>query len=449
MPSCSRDRSRLLKTLSSFVLSRSNHSRTLTAYASRFVLLAASLENVLSRRAEALSMTSDSLLQSLHFHLAWWGLRQFTSDEAYFQWQREALSPTEIAALHRQVEQKRGGSSADEVAFYDATAHSNILPVLYSQQYDYYLAIGTRVANRIDEARSILDVGCGVGILTTFYARQYPDKIFVGIDRSPDSIVRAQEQSKALGLTNVRFECLDLDHTAPTRSYDLILATHALVQAEQDPGIPSRSWSTFDRAGEGHQQADFERRTGISVRLDRLSASLVQRGRMIVFEKTRQLARRVPLQRALAARDLGLIDQPELIRYRLIEEIADDGPFYVLGRGASRQIVWDESPESDEGRPFDRSQLKVGSIDSDAPLYENHWPSAQRVWEQLYNKRLLKETTRQEPDDRQLHVELGQSEEMVYLYCANTLDQRQLVIVESARALILESYYQEIVSGAS
>ncbi|MEO6307080.1 MAG: class I SAM-dependent methyltransferase [Nitrospiraceae bacterium] len=394
-------------------------------------------------------MTSDSLLQSLHSHLAWWGLRQFTSDAAYFQWQREALSPTEIAALHRQMEQKRGGSSADEVAFYDATTHSNILPVLYSQQYDYYLAIGARVADRIGEARSILDMGCGVGILTTFYARQYPDKTFVGIDRSPASIVRAQEQSKALGLRNVRFECLDLDHTAPTRSYDLILATHALVQAEQDSGIPSRSWSTFDRAGEGQQQADFERRTGIGVRLDRLSVSLVQTGRMIVFEKTRQLARRVPLQRALAARDLGLIEQPELIRYRLVEEVADDGPFYELGKGASSQIIWDESPELDEGRPFDRSQLKTDSSDPDAPLYENHWPSAQYVWEQLYDKHILKETTRQEPGGRQLHVEFGQSEVMVYLYCANTLDQRQLVIVEPARALILESYYQEIVSGAS
>jgi SAM-dependent methyltransferase len=387
-------------------------------------------------------------LLALEAHLAGWCLRQFTSDKAYFQWQRETLSPTEITALHRQVEQKRGGSSADEVAFYDATTHSNILPVLYSQQYDYYLAIGARVADRIGEARSILDVGCGVGILTTFYARQYPDKIFVGIDRSPDSIVRSQEQSKALGLTNVRFECLDLDHTAPTCSYDLILATHALVQAEQDPGIPSRSWSTFDRAGEGQQQADFERRTGISVRLDRLSACLVQTGRMIVFEKTRQLARRVPLQRALAARDLGLIEQPELIRYRIIEEIADDGPFYVLGMGASRQIVWDESPEPDEGRPFDRSQLKTGSTVPDAPLYENHWPSAQFAWEQLYDKHLFKETTRQEPDGRQLYVELGQAEEWVYLYCANTFDQRQLVIVEPARMVMLESYYQEIVSGA-
>jgi len=392
-------------------------------------------------------MINDALLRSLHSHLAWWGLKQFTSDADYFAWQRKQLSPSDLTQLGTQVERKRGGERCDEVTFYDLTAQPQILPVLYSQQYDYYMAIGPRVADRIGEAQSILDVGCGVGILTTFYARLYPDKTFVGVDRSPVSIARAQEQGKARGLTNVQFECLDLDRTPPTRSFDLVVATHTLVQAEQDPGIPSCSWNTFERAGESQLQADFERRTGIGTRLDRVSALLSAQGRMIVFEKTRQLARRVPLQRAMAARDLGLIEQPELIRYRLLEEIAEDGPFYVLGRGASHQLLWNESPEPDEGRPFDRATLKPGFTDPDVPLYENHWPSAQRAWEQLHDKHLLKETTRQERDGRQLHVELGQAEEWVYLYCANTLDQRQLVLVESARTVMLESYYREIASG--
>ena len=393
-------------------------------------------------------MNNDSLLQSLHSHLAWWGLRQFASDETYFQWQRETLSPAEITLLHQRVEQKRSGSSVDEVSFYDAAAHPNILPGLYSQRYHYYLTIGPRVADRIGGAGSILDMACGVGILTTFYAKQHPDKTFVGIDRSPVSIARAQEQGKAMGLTNVHFECLDLDHTPLTHSADLLLATHALVQVERDPGIPSRNWNTFERARDGRQQADFERRTGIDTGLDRMHTLLSAQGRMIVFEKTRQLARRVPLQRALAARNLGLIEQPELIRYRLVEEVADDGPFYVLGKGASRQLPWDESPESDEGRPFDRATVNTDLTDPDAPLYENHWPSAQLAWEQLHDTRLIKEITRQEPDGRQLHLELGQAEEGIYLYCANTFDQRQLVIVEPARAAMLESYYQEIASSA-
>ena len=107
-----------------------------------------------------------------------------------------------------------------------------------------------------------------------------------------------------------------------------------------------------------------------------------------------------------------------------------------------------DPPEPDEGRPFDRATLKTESTDPGAPLYENHWPSAQRAWELLHDKQLLKETTCREPNGRQLHVELGQAEEWVYLYCANTLDQRQLVLVEPARAVILESYYQEITRSA-
>jgi hypothetical protein len=132
-----------------------------------------------------------------------------------------------------------------------------------------------------------------------------------------------------------------------------------------------------------------------------------------------------------------------------VEEIAEDGPFYLMGRGDSNQLRWDESPEPDEGHPFDRTKLQTALPDPDVPLYENHWPSAQRVWEQLHEKHLLKETTRQEPDGRQLHVELGQAEEGVYLYCANTLDQRQLVVVEPNRRVMLESYYQEIACSPS
>ena len=399
------------------------------------------------RRAKAAFMTNDSRLPSLHSHLAWWGLRQFTSDEAYFQWQREALSSEDLTTLHRQVEQKRRGSAADEIAFYDATAHPNILPVLYSQRYDYYLTIGLRVADRIGVAQSILDVGCGVGILTTFYARQYPDKTFVGIDRSSVSIERAQERAQALGLTNVRFDCLDFEHLESNPSYDLILATHALLQAEQDPGLPSRSWNSFERVRESSQQADFEGRTGIGARLDCLTVWLSINGRMILFEKTRQLARRVPLQRAVATRGLDLIEPPELIRYQLVEEVADDGPLYLLGRGLSHPIQWDESPEPDEGCPFDRTKLESSSADPGSPLYENHWPSAQIVWEQLREKKVLQETTKQEPDGRQLHVEFGHAAEGVYLYCANTLDQRQLVLVEPASRGMLESYYREIASG--
>jgi SAM-dependent methyltransferase len=392
-------------------------------------------------------VTRSPLEDALKAHLAWWGLKHFTSDTEYFAWQRETLSSTDLNHLNRQIERKRAGDRRDEIAFYDLTAQPHILPVLYSQRYEYYSAIGSRVAAHIREAETILDFGCGVGILTTFYGRQFTDKQFLGIDRSLASIAVAQQQALKLGLTNVRFECVDVESGAPSGSYDLIISTHALVQAEQDPGIPSRSWQTFERARDARQQTEFEQRTAIGVRLDRLNEALTPNGRMIVFEKTRQLARRIPLQRAFAMRGLHLLQKPEPIRYSLVGEVSDDGPFYVMRKGSGASLSWDESPEPDKGLPFERSNRKIVSTDPEMPLYENHWPSAQRVWEGLNGKQITMETTRQEPDGRQMHVELGTAEGLSYLYCANTFDQRQLVIVETARSAMLETYYQEIVSG--
>ena len=59
----------------------------------------------------------------------------------------------------------------------------------------------------------------------------------------------------------------------------------------------------------------------------------------------------------------------------------------------------------------------------------------------------MSECTRQDADGRQFHVELGTISGGAYLYCANTFDQRQLVIVAPACVAVLEGYYQEIVAA--
>ena len=387
--------------------------------------------------------------QDLEAHLEEWGLRRFTSDGAYFRWQRQALSADDLTALHEHVEKKRHGMSEEETAFYDLSAAPHIFPVLYSQRYDYYAAIGPLVAAELEGAGTILDFGCGPGILTTFYARRYPRAHVVGVDRSRASLAVARQQAAVFHLDNVAFEYADLEAGPPGGSYDCVVATHALVQSEQEAGLPSATWRTFERARDPLAQSAFERRTGLGVRLDRLTAALRAGGTMIVFEKTRQLARRVPLQRALAARALNLVRPAQPVRYSLVEEISDDGPFYVLKKGEGGGIVWDEHPEPDPGRPFDRGSARSGPSAADVPVYENHWPSAQRVWKQLSDKIVVREDTSEESDGRQLHVELGTAEGLRYLYCANTFDQRQLVLVQPAGAAILHTYYQEIIQGSA
>lgn len=381
--------------------------------------------------------------------MASWGLRQFDTGAAYDQWQRTTLKPDELTTLLRLSDQRRlpGAGAADEIAFYDYAATRSILPVLYSQRYDYYVTVGSAVAERIGPAGSVLDVGCGIGVLTTFYAQQFPQCSFVGVDRSPASIAVAQEKAATLGLTNVRFDCLDVDRVSPPGSFDRIIATQALLQTERDPGLPSRSWQMFERGKDPAAQADFERRTGLAARLDQLCAAMAPDGRLIVCEKTRHLARRVPLQRAFVTRGLVLLEPPLPIRYAIVEEGTDDGPLYVLGQTPRDAApAWDESPEH-TGDSVDVAALTRRQTNPGEPLYENHTTSAQQVWTSLLDRRILQETTKKEPDGRQVHLELGESQGLTYLYCANTFDQRQLVMVKSEQASMLAQYYQELLQG--
>ncbi|MCS6328160.1 MAG: methyltransferase domain-containing protein [Nitrospira sp.] len=392
--------------------------------------------------------SNDEIRTSLEQHLKAWGLRRFTSDRDYFAWQQRTFSRNDLDALHRAVETRRQGGSAADQAFYDLTAQPSLIPALYSQRYDYYLEVGSRISAVLDPDQPILDAGCGIGILTTFYAAQHPTCWVIGIDRSSASIDQARRRAKELGLDNVRFECYDLEKDALPERYPAVIATHVLFQSERDLGVPSRSWATFDRDSDPLTQEAFEARTGIGPRLDRLSVALAPGGRAILFEKARLLSRRIPFQRALAARGLFPLLRPEPIRYASVEEITEDGPLYILSRGPA-SFLWDEQPEPDEGAQLDLSAIMQARGTDEAPLYENHWPSAQAAWAQLPARQVVREVTRDEADGRQLHVEQGLSGDLMYLYVANTFDQRQLVVVEAARRGMLEQYYREIVGENS
>lgn len=95
------------------------------------------------------------------------GLRRFTSDRDYFAWQQQQFSPDDLKQLASRAQRKREGDHHDETAFYDLAAHPKIFPVLYSQRYDYYEAIAPRMVVQCGDAKSILDFGCGPGILTS------------------------------------------------------------------------------------------------------------------------------------------------------------------------------------------------------------------------------------------------------------------------------------------
>jgi SAM-dependent methyltransferase len=496
-------------------------------------------------------VTSADLQEIIADHLFWWDLRPFVSDRDYERWQREHIQAADLHQLNLLAEARhRNPCEAEpDLAFYEFAAQSRIYPVLYSQRFDYYLTVGAAMLPHLGRSQRVLDFGCGLGILTTFYARHHPTVSFVGLDRSPGSIAVARERTASLGLKNLTFIALDPDHVAITGSYDTILCSHSLFQSEQDPGLPSRSWDTFVRLQDQAAQRDVETRTGLGRRLDQIGAALTPQGRLLLVEKARHLGRRVPLQRALASRAFKLQAPPLPLHYLSVEEPTDDGPLFVLSRHADAapsttepMPAWDESPERTDGdhhficrgtaaesvwsrllrrratrtlsfKPpglssgqFEWGQsdglrylyltrisgtrgLWVGLPGSDdeldgslpralasaeslspesvqrldelltsrgledepalVPLYENHTAAAQVLWAHLPDKMRLKEYDSPLPDGRHLHIELGRSGDLSYLYCANTFDQRQLVLVEADRQGLVEQYFAELTTRAT
>lgn len=466
-------------------------------------------------------------------YLQSWELREFRDEASYYEWQRSSLSEEDLRGLHRLIEQRHGGEQVNcDIEFYDMSARRDLVSVLYSQRFNYFLTVGSSVSSRISPATHVLDFGCGLGILTLFYAQQHPSIEFVGIDRSPRSIELACLEAEQRQLTNIRFEISQEPPHTVSGNYDLILSTQALFQAEREPGLPSLSWSTFQRVDNPHRQAELEIRTGLGGRLDTLSSVLRPTGRMIFFEKTWNLGRRIFFQRALGERGFWPISAPVPCRYRSLGEEVNDGPLYEVGRlPKGRTSLWNEEPyrESGEslyqcvglsaermGRELVLNQaletvagihsnigswsfhfglwnqalvwalyenslgfkgLVIGGEDDkdllfqlvetlkriedpdldrlirdfwgnvpddpSVPCFESHHSSAQTIYKALPSKIIQQDLTFQHGEGKEMHIELGKTKTLTYLYWANVFDQRQLVLMDEERAHVLNAYYRE------
>lgn len=296
----------------------------------------------------------ETCREPLRQYLHSWGLQDFTDEAAYYEWQKTSLSGEELRTLQALLARRQGSQDSEaDRQFYDFLTRPNVLPVVYSQRFQYFLTLGQELIQRISPATDVLDVGCGVGILTLFLAQRFPDVMFCGIDRSSASIIRAQGEAKSRGIGNVRFEQYDLDlGQSPSyeKSFDVILSCQAIFQAEHEPGLPSDGWNTFKRSVDSSRQALHESRTGLQGRLDALVQALRPQGRMMFFEKTLHLGRRVVFQRALANRHLFQLSPPVPCSVGAFQEQELDGPLYEVGMDHTpHQIPWKEEPLQSPG----------------------------------------------------------------------------------------------------
>jgi len=102
-----------------------------------------------------------------------------------------------------------------------------------------------------EPGQSVLDLGCGAGFDTLLAARRVgPSGQAVGVDMTPEMVVKARRNAEALGITNVEFllgrvEILPL----PDASIDLAISNGVFNLCPNKPGVLGEVWRVLKPGG--------------------------------------------------------------------------------------------------------------------------------------------------------------------------------------------------------
>ncbi len=86
---------------------------------------------------------------------------------------------------------------------------------------------------RMAEGIDVADVGTGAGHAINVMARAYPNSRFTGLDMSEEGIASGRQEAKEWGLSNAKFELVDVAAMDLADSYDLITAFDSIHDQAQ------------------------------------------------------------------------------------------------------------------------------------------------------------------------------------------------------------------------
>lgn len=172
-------------------------------------------------------------------HLRQYGIRYFSNDQ-YWAWGGEQLGERIVEKLTRLREPlQEARATPDEVhAFYDFISDQKIGAVVHSMKADAIRASGEAIEKCIRDRTRILDVGCGLGYLTSWYARINPVCHVVGVDYSEKTVRQARRLAGHLGIRNIEFQVANIAENATGGTYDAVVDSQCLsILDSVSPGI--------------------------------------------------------------------------------------------------------------------------------------------------------------------------------------------------------------------
>jgi len=169
-------------------------------------------------------------LPSLQEHLTVYNIRCFGDQPAYESWAEQQLGhrwrqrlDAAYGCLHA-----RSLSREDVRKTFDCSSHTKIAQVNLSGIFPTVFGVGDAIGKLIQDRKRVLDLGCNIGHLTTWYALTDADRHVTAVDFSPPCVHAARVKARKLGLTNVDFEVGDVEACDLTGTYDAVVESSCL-----------------------------------------------------------------------------------------------------------------------------------------------------------------------------------------------------------------------------
>lgn len=109
---------------------------------------------------------------------------------------------------------------------------------------DGILPLVDGLPDQLEAGIDVADIGCGSGHAINLMAAAYPGSRFTGYDFSADAIATARQEAAAWGLSNARFEVLDVAELDVAGGFDAVTAFDAI----HDQAHPARVLRNIHRA---------------------------------------------------------------------------------------------------------------------------------------------------------------------------------------------------------
>ena len=174
---------------------------------------------------------------SFEEHLKLFNIFNFKSfDEienfAYSNWPKP--NRDELKFLNQRKKADPSSSFTDNLKFYSAVGKSEILQsLILSERYGSYESSSNFVIENLNGFKTILDIGCSIGYLTTYYALKIPESSFIGIDFAFESVKKANNMKKKLNLNNIDFMVRDMNKiNYPNKYFDCIVDTQSIYYSK-------------------------------------------------------------------------------------------------------------------------------------------------------------------------------------------------------------------------